>query len=53
MTEIPFFKDKKQGSLDSLRHCECGICGHRTEEECYDCSCCLNFHQRSSGGIHV
>ncbi len=29
--------------------CECGICGHPTEEECIkkECKCCLNFHERS------
>lgn len=29
--------------------CECGICDHRTEDECRkkECKCCLNFHERS------
>ncbi len=29
--------------------CECGICGHFSEEECIskDCKCCSNFHLRS------
>ena len=29
--------------------CECGICGHFTEEECIknECKCCINFHIRS------
>ncbi len=29
--------------------CECGICGHYTEEECIknECKCCSNFHIRS------
>jgi len=47
MTDIPYFKDKKQSSLDSERHCECGVCGHYRAMECYDCSCCENFHKRS------
>ncbi len=30
-------------------HCECGICGHFTEDECIknECKCCINFHLRS------
>ena len=30
-------------------HCECGICGHFTEDECIsnECKCCINFHIRS------
>ena len=30
-------------------HCECGICGHFTEDECIknECKCCSNFHIRS------
>ncbi|MHB8603542.1 MAG: hypothetical protein ACYC6W_12690 [Nitrosotalea sp.] len=30
-------------------HCDCGICGHYTEQECIqmECKCCLNFHVRS------
>lgn len=29
--------------------CECGICGHYSEEECLgkECACCVNFHLRS------
>jgi len=53
MAEIPYFKDKKQDNLDPERHCECGVCGHFNEKDCYDCSCCSNFHQRSGGGILV
>ncbi len=30
-----------------IRHCECGVCGHIKEIECFDCSCCENFHKRS------
>lgn len=35
--------------VNSLRHCECGICNHATEKECIEkeCKCCLNFHLRS------
>lgn len=31
------------------RGCECGICGHHSEEECIriECACCSNFHSRS------
>ena len=49
MAEIPYFKDKKQDNLDPERHCECGVCGHFNEKDCYDCTCCLNFHERSGG----
>ena len=30
-------------------HCECGICGHFSENECIknECKCCNNFHLRS------
>jgi len=30
-------------------HCECGICGHFSENECIknECKCCSNFHLRS------
>lgn len=29
--------------------CECGICGHYSEDECItkECKCCMNFHVRS------
>lgn len=29
--------------------CECGICGHFAEKECFEkeCKCCINFHTRS------
>lgn len=32
-----------------MKGCECGICGHYSEEECIknECKCCLNFHERS------
>ena len=32
-----------------MKGCECGICGHRNEEECVknNCKCCINFHIRS------
>ncbi len=32
-----------------MSSCECGICGHFSEEECVkiQCKCCLNFHLRS------
>ena len=31
------------------RSCECGICGHFSERECFkkECACCINFHMRS------
>ncbi len=31
------------------RGCECGICGHFSEDECLEkeCKCCSNFHVRS------
>ncbi len=30
-------------------HCECGICGHFTANDCVEkeCKCCSNFHLRS------
>ncbi|ABK77218.1 hypothetical protein CENSYa_0585 [Cenarchaeum symbiosum A] len=33
--------------------CECGICGHFSEEECIkrECRCCMNFHIRSGSVI--
>ena len=32
-----------------VTHCECGICGHFDENECFknECKCCSNFHLRS------
>lgn len=35
-----------------MRSCECGICGHFSEDECLDkeCGCCINFHTRSGPG---
>lgn len=29
--------------------CECGICGHHHDSECFqkECKCCLNFHEKS------
>lgn len=51
MTEIPFFRDNKQLRLYDVIRCVCGQCNHRDIEECSDCKCCSNFHQRSSGGI--
>ena len=32
-----------------MKHCECGICGHFTEDDCIKnkCKCCSNFHLRS------
>lgn len=40
------FKDTKDVMGKS---CECGICGHFSEEECFEkeCECCINFHVRS------
>lgn len=37
------------GAARMGRGCECGICGHHSEEECVrmECSCCSNFHARS------
>ncbi len=31
------------------KSCECGICGHFDEDECFvkECRCCINFHRRS------
>ena len=36
-------------SLIMNTHCECGICGHFSENECIknECKCCSNFHLRS------
>ncbi len=32
-----------------MSSCECGICGHFSEDECIgkECKCCINFHIRS------
>ena len=32
----------------TMQSCQCGICGHRSAEECVkkECVCCSNFHLR-------
>lgn len=40
---------RKMSSINILRHCQCGMCGHYLERECVEmeCRCCVNFHVRS------
>gem|GEM_PF-1007777 len=32
-----------------MARCECGICNHTSDKDCFEkeCKCCINFHLRS------